>query len=601
MATEYIGSRYVPKFTDNPNSQWTNTVTYEPLTIVLYQGNSYTSRQFVPIGIDITNTEYWAETGNYNAQIEAYRQEVQGFDGRITTNATNITTNATNISNETVARQNADTTINNTLNEIQPLDTVPMQGSTKGVTSGGVYTAINDVSTTVDNLPDYINHDGIKVLVFGDSTFITNGPTVTQQLSSLDSTLNVKQYAIGGSTYSQIQTQLSNAQAANDLADADYIIVASGTNNWQSATRLVHVAQGDDAFISDVRDICEMIATRAQNAQVLLVGAGWASNASYKGQIWLNDCGCSISAYNDIIEGVAGEYNFGCLRLDRLLSINEKNYFTKMLTSNSDGTHPDWDGIYVHYTSKTATHIARAILACIYGINGNTAPSNFIDITPPQWTTGNYNYYYYAGYMNSVGPLSASNLQANTTYWVTAFGGATTVTNNGTVVAESSVSQGIMQFPVTTDSNGALDISMAIPSGASAGNTTLFAPMLSLGRPSVLAYRTNRTYAMNNTVGSQIGNSRYLFWSPDTNVLEAVTIPTDASEQFTTKLMDLPSDSIIENGCGIINFVISGTGYYSCGVRVNKGSVYMSETINISNPVTGITNAQLILIGSAPS
>jgi hypothetical protein len=31
----------------------------------------------VPIGIDITNTDYWALTGNYNAQVEAYRQEAQ--------------------------------------------------------------------------------------------------------------------------------------------------------------------------------------------------------------------------------------------------------------------------------------------------------------------------------------------------------------------------------------------------------------------------------------------------------------------------------------------------------------------------------------------
>ena len=43
---------------------------------MLYQGNSYTSRQYVPIGVDILNEEYWANTGNYNAQVEAYRQEV---------------------------------------------------------------------------------------------------------------------------------------------------------------------------------------------------------------------------------------------------------------------------------------------------------------------------------------------------------------------------------------------------------------------------------------------------------------------------------------------------------------------------------------------
>lgn len=71
---KYVGARYVPIFADP--TEWNNTKTYEPLTIVTHEGNSYTSRTFVPIGIDISNTEYWVITGNYNAQVEAYRQEV---------------------------------------------------------------------------------------------------------------------------------------------------------------------------------------------------------------------------------------------------------------------------------------------------------------------------------------------------------------------------------------------------------------------------------------------------------------------------------------------------------------------------------------------
>lgn len=74
---EYVGARYVPLFADP--LQWSNTRTYEPLTIVVNQGNSYTSRQFVPTGIDISNEDFWALTGNYNAQVEQYRQEVAGL------------------------------------------------------------------------------------------------------------------------------------------------------------------------------------------------------------------------------------------------------------------------------------------------------------------------------------------------------------------------------------------------------------------------------------------------------------------------------------------------------------------------------------------
>ena len=74
---QYIGARYVPIFgrKDEESIEWDNTKPYEPLTIVLYLGNSYTSRQYVPAGVQITNEEFWAVTGNYNAQIETYRRE----------------------------------------------------------------------------------------------------------------------------------------------------------------------------------------------------------------------------------------------------------------------------------------------------------------------------------------------------------------------------------------------------------------------------------------------------------------------------------------------------------------------------------------------
>lgn len=82
---QYTGSRYVPIFgrKGEQSIEWDNSAPYEPLTVVTNQGNSYISRQYVPAGISIMDTTYWAATGNYNAQIESYRQEVLQFDGRI--------------------------------------------------------------------------------------------------------------------------------------------------------------------------------------------------------------------------------------------------------------------------------------------------------------------------------------------------------------------------------------------------------------------------------------------------------------------------------------------------------------------------------------
>lgn len=87
--TQYIGARYVPLFAEP--IEWDKTKQYEPLTIVTANGNSYTSRQFVPTGIEITNGAFWALTGNFNAQIEQYRKEVTAYDGRITAAQTDAT------------------------------------------------------------------------------------------------------------------------------------------------------------------------------------------------------------------------------------------------------------------------------------------------------------------------------------------------------------------------------------------------------------------------------------------------------------------------------------------------------------------------------
>ena len=98
----YVGNRYVPKHMGG----WDNTQMYEPLSIVQYQGNSFTSRQYVPSGVEITNEEYWASTGNYNAQIEQYRQDV-----------VSLRNNTNNLNNEVVNARNGEATLNERLNK----------------------------------------------------------------------------------------------------------------------------------------------------------------------------------------------------------------------------------------------------------------------------------------------------------------------------------------------------------------------------------------------------------------------------------------------------------------------------------------------------
>ena len=98
----YVGHRYVPKIMGD----WNKTKTYEPLSIVQYQGNSFTSRQYVPVGVEITNEEYWASTGNYNAQIEQYRQDVR-----------NLENDVNNINDEVISARDGEATLNERLDK----------------------------------------------------------------------------------------------------------------------------------------------------------------------------------------------------------------------------------------------------------------------------------------------------------------------------------------------------------------------------------------------------------------------------------------------------------------------------------------------------
>lgn len=76
---QYVGARYVPKVM----GEWNKALQYEALSIVTYAGNSFTSKVPVPANIDISNKSYWVNTGNYNAQVEAYRQQTSQLENHL--------------------------------------------------------------------------------------------------------------------------------------------------------------------------------------------------------------------------------------------------------------------------------------------------------------------------------------------------------------------------------------------------------------------------------------------------------------------------------------------------------------------------------------
>ena len=74
----YIGARYVPVFAGD----WDQTREYEALTVVQYQGDSYTSKMYVPVGIAISNTQYWIKSANFNQQVAAMGSRIDALQGQ---------------------------------------------------------------------------------------------------------------------------------------------------------------------------------------------------------------------------------------------------------------------------------------------------------------------------------------------------------------------------------------------------------------------------------------------------------------------------------------------------------------------------------------
>lgn len=262
--TQYIGARYVPLFADP--LQWDESTAYEPLTIVYDNGNSYTSRQYVPKGTPLTNTDFWALTGNYNAQIEQYRGEVQTFDGRITQNANGVAKNASDIASETArataaeagkapnnhASENTTYGIGDTVNygHVKLADDT---GSTSGANDGiaatpsMVHMLTENVQAKLDaklaTKADRAEFAGKTLLTIGDSIMYGTGVTTPEtqsvhaQLASMLG-MTVYNYAENNAGFT---TAGSGARKANYLAqltaahaehpDADVIVISGGCND----------------------------------------------------------------------------------------------------------------------------------------------------------------------------------------------------------------------------------------------------------------------------------------------------------------------------------------------------------------------------------
>ena len=77
QTTTFKGARYIVKFHDPLT--WSADDSYEAIEAVKHNAYTYISKQPVPVGVDISNTDFWLLWADPNAQMEELRQLVAGY------------------------------------------------------------------------------------------------------------------------------------------------------------------------------------------------------------------------------------------------------------------------------------------------------------------------------------------------------------------------------------------------------------------------------------------------------------------------------------------------------------------------------------------
>lgn len=317
--TQYIGARYVPLFADPLT--WDITKAYEALTIVYYQGNSFTSRQAVPAGIDITNDTYWALTGNYNAQIEQYRAEVQTYDNRITANTTSntaqdaqlagtsssglktlIEANASDIDalelvDTGLAAQLAGTSESGlkTLIDANTAANTAQDAQLAGTSSSGLKTLIDANTSAIDELEDSVNEQS-ELIFIGDSWGTQNDGVLPRKLGKR---LNCKvhSYAVSGTGFIQGNANFpAQAQSAfNDptinASKVKYIIIVGGSNDFS------HGYTSSAQFNSSINTITNLLLPKFKNATVHVA---FNTRFKYNTDVW-SKLNAQVNLWNNVV------------------------------------------------------------------------------------------------------------------------------------------------------------------------------------------------------------------------------------------------------------------------------------------------------------
>lgn len=335
---QYIGARYVPVFFDNNGStEWVGNHAYEPLTIVTYLGNSYTSKKPVPAdtGNPSANPEFWASTGIYNSQVEEYKQEVLAVEAHVS----ELSSDVSDLSD---AVDDVSGDVSNVASDLANYETA------------------NDArSTAIENSIASIM-EGKKYLLIGDSYALTGhgdwaGKLRTQLLTYGASRVDIKRDSGAGFINGEFLSLLTDYVTQNPTLAAKVtdVVVIGGAND--STNNVNSLATAIPAFVTYARSNLPAL------KNMWLGYVGWINNnssvfaqrtPSYQRQ-------CYAYYTNKAIHGM--DYLNGITMAIRNVDL-----------INADGIHPN---------SAGGDAIASSAFQCL--VNGYSTIARFDNVNQP--------------------------------------------------------------------------------------------------------------------------------------------------------------------------------------------------------------------------
>ena len=455
---ESVGPRITPHFVKP--SLWSALTTYHFFDAVHdAAGASYVAiKPEVPAGTELTDERYWFLWADPNSQFTDLSELVKTYNGRITQNTNDIAK-----TNENLTAQIAKTNENLTA----------------------------QIAKTNENLTAQINmttNKDVNLAIFSDSTFQRNvNPDTQKVVKSVVNWLEeftdatVTNYGVGGTDTNWLINRIKQIPTS-ELLNIDVIIVAYGTNDWQNQVNPIQIVNNaTDSLEYRYNEAINLLLQKAPKANIICVTPGYIHSNQASDEphtLNYNKTGNSYKTYCDVIEHVANKNNCSVLRLDELLTINEINYTTQMISSAND--------IWVHYNETTTKKIAKMIANNLFKPTTSNTTGKYIDVTP-RALSNMCTFKKYYGLGERYGFTSSQSVTFNVTtmigveYCISFIGGACEIVVDNKVISRST-KQSIVSTTFKATSNTTV---VTLKYLESLGDIQVFNPKITIGRPNI--------------------------------------------------------------------------------------------------------------------